>query len=203
MEENATSLYLEAAEGGDCMAQIELARRYNCGIGVDQDYEAALRWLLKSEATEASTPTEALVTSQSHNSSRIDLTPLHHAAKQNDTNGVRNRYVAYKQFVNVGDKNNHMPLHYAVGDGNVEFVKLLLAELGADVNAKDNNGWSPLHWAARNGNVDTLRLLVVDFKVDPSITNNNLETPLHLAAKNGHAKFAVLLVKMFQSKCHN
>ena len=51
MEENATHLYLEAAEGGDHVAQIELARRYNCGIGVHRDYEAAFHWLLQSEAT--------------------------------------------------------------------------------------------------------------------------------------------------------
>jgi TPR repeat protein len=36
MEENATGLYLEAAERGDYMAQIELARRYYGGIGVGQ-----------------------------------------------------------------------------------------------------------------------------------------------------------------------
>src|SRR5947199_483160 len=103
MEKNATRLYLEAAQEGDYVAQIELARRYDRGIGVDQDDEAALHWLLQSKA---SAPTEARLSTQFGNASKVDLTPLHHAVKQNDTNSIRNRRKAYKHFANVGDKNN-------------------------------------------------------------------------------------------------
>ncbi|RUP51961.1 P-loop containing nucleoside triphosphate hydrolase protein [Jimgerdemannia flammicorona] len=45
VEENASRLYLDAANAGDRASQIELARRYQVGIGVQMNSDAAFYWL--------------------------------------------------------------------------------------------------------------------------------------------------------------
>ncbi|RUP51804.1 P-loop containing nucleoside triphosphate hydrolase protein [Jimgerdemannia flammicorona] len=55
MEEHVTWLYLDAAEAGDYVAQRELARRYQYGIGVTMDDDAAFHWLSQTlRSTKAS-----------------------------------------------------------------------------------------------------------------------------------------------------
>ncbi|RUS29494.1 hypothetical protein BC938DRAFT_480597 [Jimgerdemannia flammicorona] len=52
MEMHVTQLYLDAAKAGDRTAQKELACRYQDGIGVQMNSEAAIYWLYKFEGAE-------------------------------------------------------------------------------------------------------------------------------------------------------
>ncbi len=197
METDATTLYKNAAEAGDKMAQKELAYRYYGGIGVPVDSEAALHWLCQSDIPELSGPPGQQIPPHSYEDSRIDLTPLHHAVRRQDVVSIRNHAMHYKQFANMGDKNGQTALHWAARSGHVEIVRLLMAELEAAVNTKDKNGWTPLYYATANGHIGVAKLLKTGFDADIYTTTADGRTPLHGAASNGHVEMVKILAREF------
>jgi ankyrin repeat protein len=72
--------------------------------------------------------------------------PLHYAAKNNDTDGVRERLAAGVDVNLTETRSRYTPLHFAVQDGAVNAARMLL-DAGADVRAVCTPGVAPLHLA--------------------------------------------------------
>src|SRR5262249_40646791 len=129
-EKQASSLYGEAANEGDYVAALEMARRFRKRC----DYKNAKKYEKKLEGQPA-----AKLQRSFYEFGRIDFTPLHYAAAQNDAHGIEKRIGEYSRFVNVGDDDGKTPLHHAAEMGLMEVAKLLVEKLQASAETKDKD----------------------------------------------------------------
>ncbi|WP_341808548.1 ankyrin repeat domain-containing protein [Wolbachia endosymbiont (group E) of Neria commutata] len=120
-------------------------------------------------------------------------TPLHCAAKYDNT-GIVDVLLAEKSInVNTKDNQGKTPLHYAVFHCHTEVISRLLTEEAIDINAQDNEGKAPLHhatfWEVDNEMIDIL----VNGGAKVDIPDNEGNTPLHYAANFGFVDSVGLL----------
>ena len=84
--------------------------------------------------------------------------PLHWAARTNDTEGVR-ACIAQGMDVNLQDGNGCTPLHWAAIRGYLE-VTIILLEAGAQVNVQNKDDRTPLMRAAHWGDLKVVEELL-------------------------------------------
>lgn len=119
-------------------------------------------------------------------------TPLHIAAKDDDTN-LLVLLLKYNPKLDSKNDNGFTPLHCAIVNNNTTMAKLLL-DAGADCSFTDPYGNTPLHLAAKHGNTELCKLLLEQYKqIDKK--NDNGFTPLFLAAAiSGNADTCKILI---------
>ena len=110
------------------------------------------------------------------------VTPLHVAARSNETMAVVQALLAAGADIEAKADDGWTPLHMAARyNKNPEVIQALLAA-GADPNARAGRR-TPLHWAADwNGNPEVIQALL-DAGADPNATSAFGFTPLHEAAR--------------------
>ena len=119
-------------------------------------------------------------------------TDINEAAKNGDTERVRQALQESSAATNYRDKEGLTPLHEAAGFGQVEVATLLL-KANADVNAINNKGLTPLHMAASAGQAGMVSLLLAH-KANVALKAIDGSTPLHSAASHGHTEVVSLLL---------
>lgn len=125
-------------------------------------------------------------------------TPLHLAARYDDSFERVNHLLNCKADVNFKDLSGKTPLHRAVDriDESTEIMKLLIL-WGADINAIDNDGESPIFKCFYSSPIifNTLLSLGADY----SFINNDGENILHRAAVSAD----VPVIKHIFENCKN
>ncbi len=97
--------------------------------------------------------------SDHENSGKLNISPLHTAAFQGDTDTVK-KLIANKIDINATDYYEWTALHDAAIQGHSEIVQLLI-DAGANLNAQDNEErYTPLHDAARMGHTNIMQSLI-------------------------------------------
>ena len=85
-------------------------------------------------------------------------TPLHVAAREGDTDTVR-ELLKHGTDVNARNDKGWTSLHLAAREGQIDTARELLKH-GADVNARDDKGRATLHIAAEYGHADVIQELL-------------------------------------------
>lgn len=119
-------------------------------------------------------------------------TPLHVAARNNETENVRK---LLKGGVDVNATNRYAvsALSVACENGNSAIVEALLAA-GADVNTRQRGGETVLMIAARSGNKASVEALL-NRGADVTAKDKKGQTAIMWAAAEGHAPVVDLLIK--------
>jgi len=127
-----------------------------------------------------------------------DNTPLHFAARFEDSLRVATLLVEEGADVSLKNEYGKTPLHEAAIYDAINVAKLLLNKSRDEMNARDNNNDTPLHLAAGGPQTwrDSLRVatLLVEEGADVSLKGEYGRTPLHLAAYYNSIKVAKLLL---------
>ncbi|XP_078063830.1 uncharacterized protein LOC144489874, partial [Mustelus asterias] len=119
-------------------------------------------------------------------------TPLHIAAKQNQTEIARS-LLDHGASANAESFQGVTPLHLAAQDGHIDMVALLL-DREANVNLSSKNGLTPLHLVAQEDRVPVAELLVNHTApVEP--TTRSGYTPLHMACHHGNINMVKFLLQ--------
>ena len=119
-------------------------------------------------------------------------TPLHEAAKANDTARIA-ELIAAGADVEALDEWDRTPLHEAAAVGHPDAIRALV-ELGAGVDAEDDEGNCPLHDAASDGTPAAIRTLI-ELGADPDADDEEGQTALHLAADRAHIGIITTLIE--------
>jgi ankyrin repeat protein len=109
--------------------------------------------------------------------------PLHYAAKNNDTDGVRERLAAGVDVNLTETRSRYTPLHFAVQDGAVNAARMLL-DAGADVRAVRTPGVAPLHLAVirwRQSTEGAMIKLLLERGADKTALETNGRTPAEIS----------------------
>jgi ankyrin repeat protein len=109
--------------------------------------------------------------------------PLHYAAKNNDTDGVRERLAAGVDVNLTETRSRYTPLHFAVQDGAVNAARMLL-DAGADVRAVCTPGVAPLHLAVirwRQSTEGAMIKLLLERGADKTALETNGRTPAEIS----------------------
>lgn len=140
---------------------------------------------------------------------RSGLTPLHHAAAQNNPDATR---IAEKLLtagcdINPVDNGGKTPFMLAAQNANFEVATLLNCEatradmqLCSDrsgyveiVDCRDNAGWTPLHFAAAANQVEMCEFLLDECDANQHKLDKNKMTASVVAAKMGHGEVQAYL----------
>lgn len=111
--------------------------------------------------------------------------PLLIAAKQGDTDVLKELLKAFPELALTVDSSNTTALHTAASQGHFEAVNILLGVDRSLTKITRSNGKTALHSAARNGHLEVVKALLDN---DPGIAcrhDNKGQTALHMAVK-GH-----------------
>ena len=116
---------------------------------------------------------------------RLNRTPLHYAALDNDTDTV-SKLLSEGADPNARDRRGFSPLHFAAQQGAVAAAEALLAT-GAEVDAVNRYGNTPLSMAAfhSRGRGELIRLLRTH-GADPWHPNKTGQTPVGTARMIGN-----------------
>ena len=123
-------------------------------------------------------------------------TPLHIAARHNESSDVISALVAAGANVDARNDYQRTPLYFAAMSNKSSDVICALVKAGADIDASDNGQYTPLHDAARqNKSADVIRPLV-EAGANVHARDGVQHTPLHLAAWNNKSADVIrVLVK--------
>src|SRR4051794_18286919 len=137
-------------------------QRYESGIGVPMNQLAKLYLFVQVKLAELnyrSPKSTEEASRQLYKNAGVDITPLHYAVQQHDTDRIRKHADGYKQFADSEDNNGRTPLHWAAEKGYADIVCLLMSEFGANTSIRDDTGRRPLYVAIECGCIEVIQLL--------------------------------------------
>jgi ankyrin repeat protein len=113
---------------------------------------------------------------------QVGRDPLHYAAKNNDTDGIRERLAAGVDVNLAETRSRYTPLHFAVQDGAIGAARVLL-DAGAEVQAICTPGLTPLHLAVicwRQSPDGAMIKLLLERGADKTALETNGHTPAEI-----------------------
>ena len=165
---------------------------YACASRVDA--QAKVTYLLQRDAS--------LVNAYNHSENAVlapwtKSTPLHVAARHNQTDCIKILNKDGKASVNATDERGRTALHLAAAAGSAEAVNMLVQHPDCRVNATDVYGCTALHDAAEAGSAEAVKVLVQHPSCDFSITDEDDgfdgDTAAGWARRRGHDDIAALI----------
>ena len=141
---------------------------YACASRVDA--QAKVTYLLQRDAS--------LVNAYNHSENAVlapwtKSTPLHVAARHNQTDCIKILNKDGKASVNATDERGRTALHLAAAAESAEAVNMLVQHPDCRVNATDEYGKTALHDAAEVGSAEAVKVLVQHPSCDFSITDED------------------------------
>lgn len=116
------------------------------------------------------------------------VTPLHHAALDNDFENIKQIVESKSQSINAKDRKGQTPLHIICmnSECDIELVKFLI-DNGASFTARDWSGRSPFLYACEHNRRSIVKLMVEMNKETIQMRNSETyDVPMHVAARFGH-----------------
>ncbi|XP_015418857.1 PREDICTED: ankyrin-2 [Myotis davidii] len=167
-------------------------QRLRCWVGTFIDHHTLASSSPVSCLQRGMSPRAGAELTRSSHSLQNGYTPLHIAAKKNQTQ-IASTLLSYGAETNVVTKQGVTPLHLASQEGHADMVTSLL-DKGADVHTSTKSGLTALHLAAQEDKVNVADILV-RHGADQDAHTKLGYTPLIVACHYGNVKMVNFLLK--------